>query len=75
MGRAYSTHGEMRRRMHMGLWWENPKERDHYEELYIGGRIIYQEVLGRTNCLLSFYTTQAAQKKKKVWGKQTQTAR
>jgi hypothetical protein len=30
VGKAYSMHGERGgRRMHIGLWWENQKERDH----------------------------------------------
>jgi hypothetical protein len=31
----------MRKRgMHVGFWWENQKERDHYEDLDAGGRIV-----------------------------------
>jgi hypothetical protein len=26
--------------MHAGFWWENQKEKDHKEDLDIGGRII-----------------------------------
>jgi hypothetical protein len=25
--------------MHIGFWWKRQKERDHYEDLDIGGRI------------------------------------
>jgi hypothetical protein len=47
MGRAYSTNGErMRREMHIGLW-ENRRERDHYEDLDVGGRIILEWILER----------------------------
>jgi hypothetical protein len=30
----------IRREMHAGLWWENPRERDNIEDLCVGGRII-----------------------------------
>jgi hypothetical protein len=26
--------------MHIGFWWEKQNERDHYEDLDVGGRII-----------------------------------
>jgi hypothetical protein len=29
-----------RRGMQIGFWWEGQKERDHKEDLYVGGRII-----------------------------------
>jgi hypothetical protein len=29
-----------RRGIHIGLWWESQKKRDHYEDVGIGGRII-----------------------------------
>jgi hypothetical protein len=29
-----------RRGMHIGFWWEGREERDHYEDLDVGGRII-----------------------------------
>jgi hypothetical protein len=38
MGRECSTHG--RREMRIGFWWESQKERDHYEELDEGERIV-----------------------------------
>jgi hypothetical protein len=34
-----------RRGMHIGFWWESQKERDHYECLDIGGRIILKWIL------------------------------
>jgi hypothetical protein len=34
-----------RRGMHIGFWWENQKKRDHYEDLYVGGRIILRWIL------------------------------
>jgi hypothetical protein len=33
--------------MHIGFWWENLKEGDHYKDLDIGGRIILQWILER----------------------------
>jgi hypothetical protein len=29
-----------RRGMHVGFWWESQKERDHWEDLDAGGRIM-----------------------------------
>jgi hypothetical protein len=29
-----------RTRMHIGYWWESQKERSHYEDLDVGGKII-----------------------------------
>jgi hypothetical protein len=31
--------------MHIGFWWENRKERDHYEDLDVGERIILKWIL------------------------------
>jgi hypothetical protein len=31
-----------RREMRIGFWLESQKERDHYEELDVGGRIILE---------------------------------
>jgi hypothetical protein len=38
MGRTYSMHGR-ERVMHIKFWWDNQKERDHWENLDIDGRI------------------------------------
>jgi hypothetical protein len=34
-------------RLHIGFWWEIQEERDHYEELEVGGRIIFKLVFGK----------------------------
>jgi hypothetical protein len=34
-----------RRGMHIGFWWESQKERDHREDLDVGGRIILEWIL------------------------------
>jgi hypothetical protein len=44
MVRAYSTNG---RGVHVRFWWERQKERDHYEDLDVSGRIIFKWILGR----------------------------
>jgi hypothetical protein len=36
-----------KRGMHARFWWETWKERDHYEDLDIGGRIILKLTLER----------------------------
>jgi hypothetical protein len=33
--------------MHIGFWWESQKERDHWEDEDIGGRIILRWILER----------------------------
>jgi hypothetical protein len=33
--------------IHRGFWWERQKERDHWEELNISGRIILRWILER----------------------------
>jgi hypothetical protein len=38
MDGARITHGD--KGMHVGLWWKRQKERDHKEDLDVGGRII-----------------------------------
>jgi hypothetical protein len=43
MGRACSMHG--RRGMHIGYWWQSQKEKDHLEDLNVGGRIIFKWIL------------------------------
>jgi hypothetical protein len=34
-----------RRGIHTGYWWESQKERDHKEDLDVGGNIILKRVL------------------------------
>jgi hypothetical protein len=41
MGRACKTNGG-RRGMYIRFWWESREERDHWEDLDIGGRIILE---------------------------------
>jgi hypothetical protein len=36
-----------RRGMHIGYWWESPKERDHWEDQNVGRWIILKWILGR----------------------------
>jgi hypothetical protein len=31
------------RGMHAGVWWESQKERGHWEDLSVGGKIILNE--------------------------------
>jgi hypothetical protein len=45
MGRACSTNGG--RGMHIEFWWGSRKERDHYEDLDVSGRIILECMLER----------------------------
>jgi hypothetical protein len=33
--------------MYIGFWWEDQKERDHYEDQDVGGRIILRWILER----------------------------
>jgi hypothetical protein len=33
--------------MHIVYWWESQKERDHEEDVNVGGRIILKCILGR----------------------------
>jgi hypothetical protein len=37
-GRMRQAYG--RGEVHIGFWWGNPKERDHFEDLDVDGRII-----------------------------------
>jgi hypothetical protein len=43
-------------RMGIGFWWESQNERDHQEDIDVGGRI-FKKVLGRTDPLLTCDTT------------------
>jgi hypothetical protein len=36
-----------RSRMHIAYWWEDQKERDHYEDQDVGGWIILKWTLGK----------------------------
>jgi hypothetical protein len=36
-----------RRRMHVRFWWEGQKERDHQEDMDVGGKIILKWILDR----------------------------
>jgi hypothetical protein len=40
-------HAWGRRGMHIGYWWESQKERDHKEDLDVGGRIILKWILDK----------------------------
>jgi hypothetical protein len=33
--------------MHKGFWWESEKERDHYKDLDVGGKIILEWISER----------------------------
>jgi hypothetical protein len=46
MGRACTTNGG-RRGMHIRYWWESQKERDHWEDLDVGGWTILKWILER----------------------------
>jgi hypothetical protein len=37
---------------HIGFWWESQKERDHYEDLDLGGRIKLRWILERSDGVL-----------------------
>jgi hypothetical protein len=36
-----------RRGMYIGFWWESQNERDHYEYLDLGGRVILKCILDK----------------------------
>jgi hypothetical protein len=40
---AYSTNNE--KRIHVGFWWDSQKERDNWENIVAGGRILLQYAL------------------------------
>jgi hypothetical protein len=40
------------RGMHIGFWWGSRKERDHYKDLDVGGKIILRWILERYDGLL-----------------------
>jgi hypothetical protein len=42
MSRECSAHG---REVHITFWWESRKERDHYEDLDLRGKIILKWIL------------------------------
>jgi hypothetical protein len=44
MDRACSTH-EVRRGTHIAFWWESHTEKDHQENLEVGGRIVLKLML------------------------------
>jgi hypothetical protein len=44
VGGAYGTHEE-KRKIHARFWLENPKERDHVEDLLADGMIIMKWIL------------------------------
>jgi hypothetical protein len=45
MARACSTNGDIG--IHVGYWWESQQERDHYEDLDVGGRRILKWIVKR----------------------------
>jgi hypothetical protein len=45
--RACGTHGG-RRGEHTGFWWESPKEKDHYENLDLYGRILLRLIIEKS---------------------------
>jgi hypothetical protein len=38
--------------MHVGFWWEGQKERDNYENIDVGERIILKWILEKQNVLV-----------------------
>jgi hypothetical protein len=42
-----------RKGMHIVFWWKSQKERDHYEDLEVGGRIILKWILEKYDGVVS----------------------
>jgi len=40
LGGACSTYGRGGEEIHTGVWWSNPRERDHLKQQLVGKRII-----------------------------------
>jgi hypothetical protein len=38
--------------MHIGYWWERQKERDHWEDQYLGGFTILKLILERQDRMM-----------------------
>jgi hypothetical protein len=38
--------------MHTGIWWANQKERDHWKDLDVGGRVILKWIIDKYDGLV-----------------------
>jgi hypothetical protein len=38
--------------MHIGFWWESQKERNHYDDLAVGGRLISKRIIAKLDGLI-----------------------